>query len=122
MGWRGAWGETMARGRWVSAVAGGLAVAVWVIWSASVLAANGGDEVPRFASFHADKVFLRRGPGERYPVEWVFVRRGWPVEILGQLDHWRHVRDWQGTEGWVHEKMIGGRREVVVTGDVRGIR
>jgi len=92
------------------------------MWPASVLAANGGEEMPRFASFHADKVFLRRGPGERYPVEWVFVRRGWPVEVVGQLDHWRHVRDWQGTEGWVHEKMIGSRREVVVTGDVRGIR
>jgi SH3-like domain-containing protein len=50
------------------------------------------------------------------------VRKDWPVEILGQLDHWRHVRDWQGTEGWVHEKMIAVRREVVVTGQIRAIR
>ena len=78
--------------------------------------------MPRFASLHADKVFLRKGPGDRYPVDWVFVRRGWPVEILGGFDHWRHVRDWQGTDGWVHEKMIATRREVVVTGDIRGIR
>lgn len=86
------------------------------------VAANVGDVAPRFASLHADKVFMRKGPGDRYPVDWVFVRRDWPVEVLGSFDHWRHVRDWQGTDGWVHEKMIGNRREVVVSGDIRGIR
>jgi SH3-like domain-containing protein len=112
----------MARGRWVRAVAGLLAVAMWILGPRLAVAASGGDVVPRFASLHADKVFLRKGPGDRYPVDWVFVRRGWPVEVLGQFDHWRHVRDWQGTDGWVHEKMIANRREVVVTGDIRGIR
>ncbi|HXP02671.1 MAG TPA: SH3 domain-containing protein [Stellaceae bacterium] len=112
----------MARGRWVKAVAGLLAVAIWIPWAGMAVAASASDVVPRFASLHADKVFLRKGPGDRYPVDWVFVRRGWPVEILGGFDHWRHVRDWQGTDGWVHEKMIATRREVVVTGDIRGIR
>jgi SH3-like domain-containing protein len=108
--------------RWVRAVAGGLAVAALIPWIGSARAASGGEAAPRFATLHADKVNLRAGPGDRYPIEWVFVRRDWPVEILGQLDHWRHVRDWQGTDGWVHEKMIGSRREVIVIGAIRGIR
>ena len=112
----------MARGRWVRAVARLLAVAIGIPGPGGAVAASGSDVVPRFASLHVDKVFLRRGPGDRYPVDWVFVRRDWPVEIVGQLDRWRHVRDAQGTEGWIHEKMIGSRREVVVTGDIRGIR
>ncbi len=115
-------GENMARRDWGKAVAGLLAIAVVIPQPGMAVAANGSDAVPRFASLHADKVFLRKGPGDRYPVDWVFVRRGWPVEILGQLDHWRHVRDAQGTDGWVHEKMIGSRRDVVVTGDIRAIR
>jgi SH3-like domain-containing protein len=32
------------------------------------------------------------------------------------------VRDWEGTEGWVHEKMITNRREVIVTGSIHGLR
>jgi SH3-like domain-containing protein len=107
--------------QWVRAVAGLLVVVIWVPWPGRAFAA--GSEAPLFfASLHADKVNLRAGPGDRYPIEWVYVRRDWPVEILGQFDHWRRVRDWQGTEGWVHEKMVTSRREVIVTGEVRGIR
>jgi SH3-like domain-containing protein len=113
----------MARGQWVRAVAGGsLALALAVLWEAKAVA--GGTEVPlpRFASLHADKVNLRAGPGDRYPIEWVYLRKDWPVEVGAQFDHWRRVRDWEGTEGWVHEKMVTARREVIVTGGVRGLR
>jgi len=112
----------MGRG-WVTATVGGLTVAMALsLWNDGARALGSGGDTPRFAVLHADKVNLRAGPGDRYPIEWIFVRRDWPVEILGQLDHWRHIRDWQGTEGWVHEKMIAARREVVVTGQIRAIR
>lgn len=85
-------------------------------------AAEKSEPLPRFVSLRADVVNLRTGPGSRYPVEWVYRRKGLPVEILAQHDQWRQVRDWQGTEGWVHEKMITARREVVITGGIRGLR
>jgi SH3-like domain-containing protein len=90
----------------------------------AMAAAAGGAEapLPRFATLHSDKVNLRAGPGDRYPIEWVYLRKDWPVEVIAQFDHWRRVRDWEGTEGWVHEKMVTGRREVIVTGGVRGLR
>jgi SH3-like domain-containing protein len=75
-----------------------------------------GGPLPRFASMRSDKVNLRTGPGQRYPIEWVLVRRDMPVEVIGEFEHWRHIRDWQGTEGWVQERMIGAKREVIVTG------
>jgi SH3-like domain-containing protein len=112
----------MARMRWARAVAGlALATALGIRAEGTATAA-GADAPPRFGSLHADKVNLRSGPGDRYPIEWVYTRKDWPVEIIGQFDHWRHVRDWQGTEGWVHEKMVGAKRAVVVTGGIRGLR
>jgi len=78
--------------------------------------------LPRFASLHSDKVNLRAGPGDRYPIEWVYVRRDWPVQVIAHFDHWRRVRDWEGTEGWVHEKMITQQHEVIVTGAIRALR
>lgn len=111
------------RRRWVRAVAaGGLALAGWILWQSEARAASAEATVPRFAALHADKVNLRAGPGDRYPIQWVYLRRDWPVEVIAQWDHWRRVRDWEGTEGWVHEKMITQRREVIVTGGVRGLR
>jgi SH3-like domain-containing protein len=73
--------------------------------------------VPRFVSLRSEEVNLRTGPGVRYPVEWVFVRRQMPVEILQEFENWRRVRDREGTEGWVHQSMLTGRRTGVVLGE-----
>jgi SH3-like domain-containing protein len=114
----------MARRRWVRAVAGTALALALAINGATVAGAAGGAEapLPHFAALHADKVNLRAGPGDRYPIQWVYIRKDWPVEVVAQFDHWRRVRDWEGTEGWVHEKMVTNRREVIVTGGVRPLR
>ena len=71
--------------------------------------------LPRFASLRAAKVNLRAGPGVRYPVEWVYQRRGLPVKITAEFDAWRKVRDWRGTVGWIHRAMLTGKRTVITT-------
>ncbi|HXS39245.1 MAG TPA: SH3 domain-containing protein [Stellaceae bacterium] len=85
-------------------------------------AAEKSEPLPRFVSLRADVVNLRTGPGGRYPVEWVYRRKGLPVEILAQHDQWRQVRDWQGTEGWVHERLVTNARTVIVKGAQRVMR
>jgi SH3-like domain-containing protein len=84
-------------------------------------ASSTGLAVPRYVSLRSDEVNLRTGPGVRYPVEWVLQRRHMPVEILAEFENWRKIRDFQGTEGWVHESMLSGRRYAIVTGAVRGL-
>jgi SH3-like domain-containing protein len=78
--------------------------------------------VPRFVSLRADKANMRTGPGEQYPIKWVYQRPGLPLEIIAEYYNWRRVRDWQGTEGWMHTSMLSGRRYVVVTGAERALR
>lgn len=77
--------------------------------------------VPRFVTLRSGEVNVRTGPGVRYPVEWVFLRRDMPVEITAEFDTWRRIRDWEGSEGWVHQSMLSGRRAVMVAGEVRTI-
>lgn len=72
--------------------------------------------LPRFASLRADKVYLRAGPGQSYPVDWVYTRKGMPVEIIAEYDQWRKIRDVDGTEGWVHRVMLSGMRTVLIAG------
>ena len=79
-------------------------------------------KVPRFVSLHSDKVNMRAGPGRQYPIEWVLTKKDMPVEVIAQFEHWRRVRDWDGTIGWVQEHMITGRRTVMVAkGGVRPV-
>ncbi|MBI3506429.1 MAG: SH3 domain-containing protein [Proteobacteria bacterium] len=83
--------------------------------------AREGLPIPRFVTLRSEEVNLRTGPGVRYPVEWVFVRRQMPVEILQEFENWRRIRDAEGTEGWVHQSMLTGRRAAVVTGEIRNL-
>lgn len=78
--------------------------------------------LPRFVSLRAAEVNLRTGPGTRYPIDWVYRRRGLPVEIIDEFDTWRRIRDWQGTEGWVHQSMVQGQRGLLVTGKRHTLR
>jgi len=113
----------MARKYWASAVAGSaLALVVLHVGTNEARAAGGSEAASHFAVLHADKVNLRSGPGDRYPIQWVYLRKDWPVEVLTKFDHWQRIRDWEGTEGWVHEKMVTNRREVIVTGGIRALR
>jgi SH3-like domain-containing protein len=89
---------------------------------ASAIPAESGLPVPRFVSLHSSKVNVRTGPGVRYPVEWVLLRRGLPVEVVAEFENWRKIRDSQGTEGWVHQSMLSGTRGVVIMNEVRSLR
>ena len=70
--------------------------------------------LPRFASLRSDRVILRRGPGTNYQAEWEYKRRDLPVEIVGEYQVWRQIRDMDGTLGWVHSATLTGRRTFVV--------
>lgn len=76
----------------------------------------------RFASLRADEVNVRAGPGVRYPVKWVFVRKSLPVAITAEYESWRKIRDSEGAEGWVHRAMLSAKRSVVVVGDTITMR
>lgn len=76
-----------------------------------------GYALPRFASLASEKVYVRAGPGMKYPVLWVFEQEGYPVEITLEFDHWRKIKDHEGQEGWVHSSLLSGKRSAFVTGD-----
>ncbi|MGC2854921.1 SH3 domain-containing protein [Novispirillum sp. DQ9] len=81
---------------------------------ASAAAQSSGLPLPRFVSLRSDQVNMRSGPGVRYPVDWVYLRRNLPVEVIAEFDTWRKIRDAEGAEGWVHQSMLAGRRTVQV--------
>jgi SH3-like domain-containing protein len=90
--------------------------------AAAAAAENGILKVPRFVSLHSDKVNLRTGPGRQYPIEWVLTRKDMPVEIIAEFEHWRRIREWDGTVGWVQEHMVHGERFAIVKkGDERAL-
>lgn len=76
----------------------------------------------RFASLRAAEVNVRAGPGVRYPVKWVFVRKRLPVAITAEFESWRKIRDSEGAEGWVHRAMLSAKRSIVVIEKAKTLR
>ncbi|MFN3287654.1 MAG: SH3 domain-containing protein [Sphingomonadaceae bacterium] len=78
-----------------------------------------GAPVPRFVSLAASEANARAGPGEQYPIRWVYRGRGLPLEVVREWGPWREVRDAQGEGGWMLKALLSGERGFLVTGAVR---
>ncbi len=81
-----------------------------------------GQPLPRFAALRADEVYMRVGPGKRYPIEWVYKRRDLPVQIEREFEEWRLVRDQENIKGWMHQATLAPRRTGVVVGGEHVLR
>ena len=76
--------------------------------------------IPRFVSLKPARVNIRVGPGRDYGVSWLYTKSGLPVEIIQEYDNWRRIRDADGTEGWVYQSLLAGKRTAIVAPWERG--
>ncbi|MGU3574216.1 SH3 domain-containing protein [Brucellaceae bacterium C25G] len=103
---------------------------VWVIAAVLILSLNApsyaqteekmttpvgksGLPLPRFVSLKPARANIRVGPGRDYAVSWLFLKSGLPVEIIQEYDNWRRIRDADGTEGWIYQSLLSGKRTAV---------
>lgn len=113
------------RGRWVAVL--GLAVATWLGLAAggTALAETGrvtGLPVPRFVSVGVEVANLRIGPRNSYDVVAIYRRRGLPLKVVDEFDTWREVEDHEGARGWMHQRLLSGRRTVMIVENVAELR
>jgi len=78
-----------------------------------------GNPLPRFVSLSAKKAYLRTGPGRQYPIDWVYSRPGFPLEIIDEHGPWRKVRDHEGIKGWMLVSLLFGNRTAMIMGKAR---
>ncbi|HJK86353.1 MAG TPA: SH3 domain-containing protein [Candidatus Megaira endosymbiont of Nemacystus decipiens] len=70
--------------------------------------------VPRFVTTKFNEVNARIGPDQDYPIDWVFTSAKEPVEIIAQYGNWRKISDITGEGGWVHSRVLSGKRAVII--------
>ena len=58
---------------------------------------------------------MRVGPGNEYPIAWVYQQKGLPLKVIAEYEVWRKVIDHEGITGWMHAKLLTGRRTALVT-------
>ncbi|QIQ85978.1 SH3 domain-containing protein [Erythrobacter sp.] len=73
-------------------------------------------EPPYWASLRYDKVRMRVGPSREYRIDWVYQRKGLPVQVVRVREGWWLVRDSDGTQGWVSASQLSRNRGAIVIG------
>lgn len=81
------------------------------IWAAGV-GASTGYPIPRFVSTKTDTSNIRMGPGTRYPIRFVY-RVSVPLQVIDEYEDWRHIKDWDGTQGWIHKTLLSGKKRAI---------
>ncbi len=79
-----------------------------IFLSVDVLSTPSGLPIPRFVSLRSSEVNLRVGPGNHFPTDWVYQRANLPIEIIAEFGDWRKVKDFDGTQGWIHKSLLSG--------------
>ena len=93
---------------------------IWLIFCVNISSVTFADiskeklPIPRFVTIKFDEVNVRTGPVVDCPVEWVFIRKGEPVEIIAEYEQWRKIRDLSEEGGWVHASALSAKRSVIL--------
>ena len=88
--------------------------------SPSQMKGASGLPIPRFVSLKTEKVNVRKGPSSDHAVAWVYQAKGLPVEITAEFETWRRVRDAEGSEGWILQNMLTGKRTALIAPSRKG--
>ena len=78
--------------------------------------------IPRYVSLKAKEANARRGPSLSHKIDWIYKRENIPLEIYGEYENWRRVRDFEGLGGWVHYTLLSGIRYVLVKDELLDMR
>ena len=57
---------------------------------------------------------MRTGPSTEYPTMWIYKREKLPVKVLARYKSWRKVEDHEGTQGWMHARLLSASRTGLV--------
>ena len=89
-------------------------IIIYLLYSGVVQADNKKLSLPRFVSIKSNEVNARTGPHFKSSIEWIFIKKGEPVEIIEEYEQWRLVRDHKGEGGWIHASVLSAKRFIVV--------
>jgi SH3-like domain-containing protein len=78
--------------------------------------------VPYWAALSKDEARMRVGPSMDYPANWVYRRKNLPVKVVEVYPNWRKIEDPDGTQGWMHVRLLKDEKTAIVVGDIAVMR
>jgi SH3-like domain-containing protein len=71
---------------------------------------------PYWASIDEPEARMRTGPSTEYPTMWIYKRKYLPVKIIARYKEWRKLEDKDGTQGWMHARLLSATQTAIIIG------
>lgn len=75
-------------------------------------------KTPYWASIAEEEALMRVGPSTDYPASWLYRRRNLPVKVIETYPNWRKVEDPDGTQGWMHKRLLKAEETAIVVKEI----
>lgn len=79
-------------------------------------------KTPYWAAIAEEEALMRVGPSTDYPASWLYRRRNLPVKVIETYPNWRKVEDPDGTQGWMHKRLLKAEATAIVVREVAPLR
>lgn len=86
------------------------------------LAAQTAKKLPYWVAISKDEARMRVGPSMDYPANWVYRRKNLPVKVVETYPNWRKIEDPDGTQGWMHVRLLKDDKTAIVIGETVPMR
>jgi len=64
-------------------------------------------------SVAGEKVNLRKGPSDQYPIVWE-LGKGFPLRVIGSQGNWLKVSDFESDVGWIYKELVSKNPHLIV--------
>jgi len=79
--------------------------------------ASAADVTPYFMNIKAKEANIRVAASTKFGISYKYVRNNIPVQVIAKQEHWRKIRDIDGSIGWIHKALLNKKRTVFIIGD-----
>ena len=70
-----------------------------------------------YSTLKYNKVNLRQGPSEDYPVKIFYKKKYLPVLVFDSSDNYRKIKDHENNTGWIHVSQLSRKKAALVNID-----
>ena len=77
---------------------------------------------PYWASLSKGEARMRVGPSTDYPASWIYRQRDLPVKVVEVYTNWRKIEDPDGTQGWMHVRLLKDEATAIVRDGIADMR
>lgn len=95
---------------------------VAVLCAAAATQGQSTKKPPYWASIAKSEALARVGPSQDYPAKWLYKQRDLPVRVIDTMPGWRKIEDPDGTQGWMHVRLLKDDTTGIVKGGVADMR